>query len=194
MHAVDLLTIAQVTTAVRGLVRPLAACYAGLTLRMLAPWPVHSACWIHLLAQVNHRSARIGTAPLATCYASLALCMPAPWPVHSACWSYLPAQVSTAVRGLVRLSRHLLYARLTFCMPAPWPVHSACWIYYILAQVTTPQCADWYGSLATCYARLTLHMPAPWPVHSACWFYFYTSSGNHTAVRGLVRLSRYLLC
>ena len=52
VHAVDLLTIAQVTTAVRGLVRPLAACYAGLTLRMLAPWPVHSACWTHLLAQV----------------------------------------------------------------------------------------------------------------------------------------------
>ena len=44
--------------------------------------------------------------------------------------------------------------------------------YFTLAQVTTPQCADWYGSLATCYARLTLRMPAPWPVHSACWFYF----------------------
>ena len=78
-------------------------------------------------------------------------------------------------------------------MPAPWPVHSACWFYFILAQATTPQCADWYGSLATCYARLTLRMPAPWPVHSACWFYFLLAQVT-TAVRGLVRLFRYLLC
>ena len=63
----------------------------------------------------------------------------------------------------------------------------------MLAQVTTAVRGLVRLSLATCYARLTLRMPAPWPAHSACWIYFYTSSGNHTAVRGLIRLSRYLL-
>ena len=144
----------------------------------------------------NHAAVRgIGTAlSLPAINARLTLHMPAPWPVHSACWIYVTlAQVTTAVRGLIRPSLATCYARLTLRMPAPWPVHSACWIYFILAQVTTPQCADWYGSLATCYARLTLHMPAPWPVHSACWIYA-TLAQVTTAVRGLVWLSRYLLC
>ena len=64
----------------------------------------------------------------------------------------------TAVRGLVCGSLATRYARLTLHMPAPWPVHSACWIYVTLAQVTTPQSADWYGSLA-CHLSLRLLSP-----------------------------------
>ena len=59
--------------------------------------------------------------------------------------------------------------------------HSACWIY-LLAQVTTSQCADWYGAFATCCASLALRIPEPW-YSGHRMLDLLTSSGNHRIAR-----------
>jgi len=59
--------------------------------------------------------------------------------------------------------------------------HSACWIY-LLAQVTTSQCADWYGAFATCCASLALRIPVPW-YSGHRMLDLLTSSGNHRIAR-----------
>ena len=68
---------------------PLATCYASLALCMPAPWPVHSACWSYLPAQVSTAVRGLVRLSRHLLYARLTFCMPAPWPVHSACWIYL---------------------------------------------------------------------------------------------------------
>jgi len=126
--------------------------------------------------------------------------MPAPSLVHSALWAYYQLRQSPpwagrygafALKELSHNSYSYPHILLVLHMPALLAVHSVFWTcsaYELRAQAVTCRC----GAFASCCVSFALRIPSRLlVVHSACWICLLAQVT--TAVRGLVRLSCYLL-